>query len=70
MVMGSLAVQAGTDAPFTRAIGQARLEGGAPINATAGTRHRIGSISKLLTAVMVLQLVDEGVLTLGMPIAR
>jgi D-alanyl-D-alanine carboxypeptidase len=38
--------------------------------ATPRTRYRIGSISKLMTAVMVLQLVDEGALKLDTPIAR
>jgi D-alanyl-D-alanine carboxypeptidase len=70
MAMGSVAVQEGTGALYTRAIGQARLEGDKPETATANTRYRIGSISKLLTAVMVLQLVDQGVLALDTPIAR
>lgn len=73
MAMGSLAVQQGDAAPYLRAIGHARLEGPQPGSAQPAapdTRYRIGSISKLLTAVMVLQLADEGALALDTPIAR
>lgn len=70
MAMGSAAVREGDAEPYTRAIGHARLEGAMPQRADAATRYRIGSISKLLTAVMVLQLVDEGALALDTPIAR
>ncbi|MEV5002161.1 serine hydrolase domain-containing protein [Nocardioides sp. LML1-1-1.1] len=37
---------------------------------TVGTAYRIGSISKTLTAVLVLQLRDEGVLALDDPVGR
>jgi len=85
MAMGSVAVQQGDAAPYLRAIGHARREGAQPPAAapatsaspdtppepaTPATRYRIGSISKLLTAVMVLQLADEGALALDDPIAR
>lgn len=79
MAMGSVAVQQGDAAPYLRAIGHARLGGAAalpptprepPEAATPATRYRIGSISKLLTAVMALQLADEGALALDDPIAR
>ena len=70
MAMGSVAVREGDAPPYTRAIGHARLEGARHEPAQADSRYRIGSISKLLTAVMVLQLVDEGALTLDTPIAR
>ena len=70
MAMGGVAVQEGDAAPYTRAIGHARLEGAQREAARPDTRYRIGSISKLLTAVMVLQLADEGALALDTPIAR
>jgi D-alanyl-D-alanine carboxypeptidase len=74
MAMGSLAVQQGSEPLFSRAIGHASLQSSAPQLATelatTRTRYRIGSISKLMTAVMVLQLVDEGALTLDTSIDR
>lgn len=70
MAMGGVAVQQAQAAPYLRNIGRARIEGGGSQAARVDTRYRIGSISKLLTAIMVLQLVDEGALTLDTPIAR
>ncbi len=69
MAMGSLAVQQGDSAPVLRAIGAARLATpGEP--ATPDTRYRIGSISKTMTAVMVMQLVEEGRLSLDDSLVR
>ncbi len=70
MAMGSLAVQAAQGPAYLRAVGSARRDGLLPQAATPDTRYRIGSLSKLLTAVMVLQLVDEGALALDTPISR
>lgn len=72
LAMGSMALLRGDAPPWLRSVGHARLAEGAapPEPATANTRYRIGSISKLMTAVMVLQLADEGRLALDEPIAR
>lgn len=67
MAHGSAAVQLGDAAPWTRPLGLARLP---DTRATAATRYRIGSISKTMTAVMVMQLAEEGRLALDEPIAR
>lgn len=64
---GSAAVQLGDAAPLVRPVGLARLPA---TRATAATRYRIGSISKTMTAVMVMQLAEEGRLALDEPIAR
>ncbi|TAG03883.1 MAG: DUF4440 domain-containing protein [Betaproteobacteria bacterium] len=68
MAMGGVAVGRGDAPPYVRNIGSARLQAGAEQAARADTRYRIGSISKLLTAIMVLQLVDEGALSLETPL--
>jgi CubicO group peptidase (beta-lactamase class C family) len=62
-------VQQGDAPPLLRSAGAARLE---PTAQPAGpqTRYRIGSISKTMTAVMVLQLAEEGRLALDAPVAR
>lgn len=72
LAMGSFALQRGDAPPLQLSIGHARLAEGpqAAQPARADTRYRIGSISKLMTAVMVLQLADEGRLALDEPIAR
>ncbi|MBL8329363.1 MAG: serine hydrolase [Rubrivivax sp.] len=70
LALASLAVQQGDGAPLLRAIGAARLEPAGPRAASPATRYRIGSISKMLTAILVLQLVDEGRLSLDDPLSR
>lgn len=52
--------------PFVRAHGVANAESG--VAATAKTRYQVGSISKWLTTLVVLRLVDEGKLTLDAPV--
>ena len=44
--------------------------GTAGAGATSNTQYRIGSITKTMTAVLVLQCRDEGLLDLGDPIGR
>ncbi|MDB5961221.1 MAG: Serine hydrolase [Massilia sp.] len=56
-----------TATPQIRAFGTANVERGAAT--TIDTRFQIGSISKWLTSVAVLRLVDRGVLQLDVPIA-
>jgi len=43
--------------------------GGIPVGSTTGTRYRIGSISKMFTTVMILQLVEEKKLSLETPLS-
>jgi CubicO group peptidase (beta-lactamase class C family)/ketosteroid isomerase-like protein len=68
--MGGLAVSVGDAPPLLLATGQARLEGAASTPATPDTRYHVGSISKLFTAVMVMQLAQEGRLSLQDPLSR
>ncbi len=53
---------------YSRAIGNSWL-GEKNIPATTQTKYRIGSISKIFTAVMIFQLVEEGKLKLSTPLS-
>jgi D-alanyl-D-alanine carboxypeptidase len=66
-LMGSLAVSRNGQVVYNHAFGYAQLEPKTP--ATAATRYRMGSISKMLTATMVFQLIDEKKLTLDTKLA-
>ena len=62
--MGSLTVVKGGKVLYTRVIGYGRIDGTEKDPLTAASRFRIGSITKMFTAAMVLQLVEEGKLKL------
>lgn len=62
--MGSLTVAKDGNVIYSRAVGYSKIDGATKTPATATTRYRIGSISKMFTAVMILQLVEEGKLKL------
>jgi D-alanyl-D-alanine carboxypeptidase len=62
--MGSLTVVKDGKVVYARVIGYGRIEGTEKDPLTAASRFRIGSITKMFTAAMVLQLVDEGKLKL------
>src|ERR1700712_1664440 len=54
---------------YNNAIGYSLLTDSRKIPATTQTRYRIGSISKMFTAVMIFQLIEEGKLKLTTPLA-
>src|SRR5581483_5913726 len=62
--MGSLTVAKDGKVLYTRAIGYSQISGTEKVPLTAASRFRIGSITKMFTAAMVLQLVEEGKLKL------
>jgi CubicO group peptidase (beta-lactamase class C family) len=62
--MGSLTIAKDGKVVYTRAIGYAQIDATAKTPLTAATRFRIASITKTFTAVMILQLVEEGKLKL------
>ena len=66
-LMGSLALAHDGQVVYRRAFGEARLT--PPTPATPATRYRIGSITKVFTAVMVFQLIEEKKLTLDTRLA-
>ena len=62
--MGSLVIAKDGDVLYTRAIGYGQINGAEKKPLTAASRFAIASITKTYTAVMILQLVEEGKLKL------
>lgn len=62
--MGSLIIAKDGNILYTRAIGYSQINGTEKKPLTGASRFRIGSITKMYTAVMILQLVEEGKLKL------
>src|SRR5438093_5418387 len=58
--MGSLIIAKDGNVLYTRAIGYSQINGTEKKPLSAASRFRIGSITKMFTAVMILQLVEEG----------
>jgi D-alanyl-D-alanine carboxypeptidase len=66
---GSIAISTNGKIEYQRAIGFALLNGNDKIPADIHTKYRIGSVSKMFTAVMIFQLIDEGKLSLNQKLA-
>ena len=66
-MMGSLALSRDGQLVYSRAFGSQQLEPKTP--ATTATRYRVGSVSKVFTATMIMQLIDEKKLALTTPLA-
>lgn len=62
--MGSLAIAKDGKIIYSRAVGISNIGDKGYVNADAKTKYRIGSITKTFTAVLILQLVEEGKLKL------
>jgi len=62
--MGSLTIAKEGNVLYARAIGYGQINGTEKKPLTAATRYRIGSVTKMFTAAMILQLVEEGKLKL------
>ncbi|GAB3917705.1 serine hydrolase domain-containing protein [Larkinella terrae] len=69
LALGNIAISSNGKVAYRRAVGFAALEGDQTRKATTETRYRIGSVSKLFTAVMIFQLIDEGKLSLEQKLA-
>jgi D-alanyl-D-alanine carboxypeptidase len=63
--MGSLTVAKDGNILYSRAVGYSQINGNEKKTSTATTRYRVGSITKMFTAVMIFQLVEEGKLKLS-----
>jgi len=62
--MGSLAISKKGIVVYSRAIGYSYISSNEKLPATIQTKYRIGSISKMFTATMIFQLIEEGKLSL------
>jgi CubicO group peptidase (beta-lactamase class C family) len=62
--MGSLTIAKDGKVLYSRAIGYSQINGTEKKPLTGASRFRIGSITKMFTAAMILQLVEEGKLKL------
>jgi CubicO group peptidase (beta-lactamase class C family) len=63
--MGSLIIAKDGAVIYSHSFGYSQVDGAERTPATAATRYRIASITKMYTAVMIFQLVEEGKLKLG-----
>ena len=63
--MGSLTVSKDGNVLYTRAVGYSQINGSERKPATTATRYRVGSITKMFTAAMIFQFVEEGKLKLS-----
>lgn len=68
--MGSIAISANGVLVYQNAIGYSRINKDVKTPANMETKYRIGSITKMFTAVMIFQLIEEGKLGLDTPLAR
>lgn len=68
--MGSLIIAKNGEVQYARAIGYSGINGTEKKTATTDTRYRIGSVTKMFTAVMIFQLVEEGKLSLTDKLSR
>jgi len=67
---GSIAITERGTLRYQRSIGFATIENGQPKAADAATRYRIGPVSQLFTAVMVMQLAEAASITLDSPVTE
>lgn len=67
--MGSIAISANGVLVYQNAIGYSQLSKSLKTPATIETKYRIGSITKMFTATMIFQLIDEGKLSFETPLA-
>lgn len=58
--MGSVAISKNRKLLYNKAIGYTSIAGKGKTSATTATKYRIGSISKMFTATMIFQLIEEG----------
>ena len=69
-VNGSIAISENGKLRYRRSVGFARIENGVPQPADAGTRYRIGPVSRMFTAVLALQLAEKATIGLDVPVAE
>jgi D-alanyl-D-alanine carboxypeptidase len=67
--MGSITIAKNGVVVYQNAIGYSQIKGSLKTPATIKTEYRIGSISKMFTATMIFQLIDERKLSFDTPLA-
>jgi D-alanyl-D-alanine carboxypeptidase len=67
---GSVAVMKDGQLLYRRAVGMRAQANGSAVPADANTAYRVGSITKVFTAVMIYQLIEEKKLALDTPLSR
>jgi len=67
--MGSLAISVNGAIVYQKAIGYLSVNGNDKMPAGIDTKYRIGSITKMFTATMIFQLIEEGKLSLDAPLS-
>jgi D-alanyl-D-alanine carboxypeptidase len=60
MALGSLAIAKNGNTVYQRSVGFRSLDAGRQLIADKHTKYRIGSVSKMFTAIMIFQLIEEG----------
>ncbi|MEO6488505.1 MAG: serine hydrolase domain-containing protein [Ferruginibacter sp.] len=68
--MGSVAISRNGRVVYTRATGHAFISEGLKVPATVNTKYRIGSITKMFTAVIIFQLTEENKMNLDDKLAK
>jgi D-alanyl-D-alanine carboxypeptidase len=69
-VNGSIAISEKGWLRYQRSVGFARIENGVPQPGDAGTRYRIGPVSRIFTAALTMQVVEKASITLDSPVAE
>jgi CubicO group peptidase (beta-lactamase class C family) len=69
-LMGSVAISKAGKIVYEKAVGYSQLSGNDKVYSTTETKYRIGSITKMFTAVMIFQLIDEKKLSLDSTLAN
>ena len=67
---GTIAISEKGVLVYQHSVGFAKIENGVPQPADAGTRYRVGLVSKLFTAVLTMQLVEGASITLDSKLAE
>ncbi len=69
-VSGSISISKGGTNVYKKPFGFSYIKDGILIPSNDSTKYRIGSITKIFTATMIFQLIDEGKLSLSSPLSK
>ncbi|HEY0054026.1 MAG TPA: serine hydrolase domain-containing protein [Pedobacter sp.] len=68
--MGSLVISKGKDAVYQKSFGYGYISENDKVALDSKTKYRVGSITKVFTAVMIFQLIEKGQLKLNTPVSQ